>query len=129
MSCTKEKRSVGLTGQSPESNILAHSASIVRLRAILNSHNTIRRLFSAVALLALLFFATSIGEALHHHDTASADAHCQICHVSHQSVEKAANAQGAAAPELLGSLPVPQALSFIARLRVDLSGTRAPPSA
>ena len=82
-----------------------------------------------MALLGLLFFATSIGEALHHHDSASAENHCQICHLSYQSLGKAPSGQGASAPELLGSLPKPQSLSFFALPRRRQSSTRAPPTA
>jgi hypothetical protein len=95
----------------------------------LNSRNPIRNLLGAVALLSLLFFATSLGEALHHHDSNSPDTHCQICHLSHQTLEKTAQGQGAANPELIGSLQTPPVSCFLVHPPARLQVTRAPPSA
>ena len=88
-----------------------------------------RKVLVGAAVLALLFFASSIGEALHHHDSASPDYRCQICHVSHQSVEKTAQNQDASAPVLLGSLPAPATPVFVDSARIRLLPTRAPPTA
>jgi hypothetical protein len=89
----------------------------------------IRKVIGLTALLGLLLFATFAGEVLHHHDDASPDTHCQICHLSHQFLERVASDHRAASPELLGSLPAPQDPLFVVSLRTPLLGTRAPPSA
>jgi len=95
----------------------------------LNLKRTIRNVIGLTALLGLLLFATFAGEVLHHHDAASPDSHCQICHLSHQFLERVATGQRAASPELLGSLPAPQDPFFVINPRAPLLGTRAPPTA
>jgi hypothetical protein len=97
--------------------------------SFLSMRQTFRNLVGATALLALLLFATSAGEALHHHESTSPDAHCSICHLSHQSLEPAAHGQRVISAELVGSLPTPQDPLFVASPRSPLLATRAPPSA
>jgi hypothetical protein len=94
----------------------------------MNWRKAIRSLTVAIALAALFFFITA-GGILHHHDSASADAHCPICHLTHQTIEQSAQVQRVATPERLGPAPVPQDPSFVPSPLAPRVATRAPPSA
>jgi hypothetical protein len=89
----------------------------------------IRALVTAAALLAVLFFATSIGEACEawQHHECSANPNCPICHLDQQVVEWAAQGQCIAIPQRLGVAFNPPEPSFAPSLRRPLLITRAPP--
>ena len=90
---------------------------------------TIRTIVTLVALLALLLFTSALGEVFHHHQDPSADNHCQICHLSHQGIESAAQGHRLARPERVALLPTQQDTLFAFSFRAPLRATRAPPSA
>jgi hypothetical protein len=94
----------------------------------MNGRKAIRYLTVVVAIVALLFFVTA-GGILHHHNDASSEAHCPICHLTHQIIELAAQVQRVVAPERLGPAPQPPDPSFVAGPVAPLPTTRAPPSA
>jgi hypothetical protein len=97
-------------------------------RSGMNGRKLIRYLTVAAAIVALLFFVTA-GGILHHHNNASSEAHCPICHLTHQIVELSAQVQRVATPERLGPAPQPKDPSFVAGPIAPQPTTRAPPFA
>jgi hypothetical protein len=95
----------------------------------LNWKRPIRALVTATALLAVLLFATSVGEACEawQHHECSANPNCPICHLDQQVVEWAAQGQCIAIPQRLGVAFSPPEPSFAPSLRTPLLITRAPP--
>ena len=93
-------------------------------------NRTIRVLVTASALLAVLLFATAVGEACEawQHHECSANPLCPICHLNQQVAGSAAQAQCVFTPQRLGLAPSPQEPSFVPSLRAPLFTTRAPPS-
>src|SRR5260370_40555391 len=74
---------------------------------VLGRTRTIRTILSAAALLAVLLFATSLGEAIEawqHHECA-ANPTCPICHLGQQVAGSAEQGQGLASPQRLGEAP------------------------
>lgn len=94
----------------------------------MNWRRAIRFLAVATALIALLFFVTA-GGILHHHNNATSEAHCPICHLTHQTIELSVHVQRVATPERMGAAPLPQLPSFVPSLRAPQLATRAPPAA
>jgi len=90
-----------------------------------------RSLATATALLALLAFATEIGEAVEaaQHHVCAANPNCPICHLGQQVAGSAAQSQGVAAPERLGRASTQQDPRFDPYFRSPLLTTRAPPLA
>ena len=89
-----------------------------------------RAILSAAALLAILLFATSLGEAIEawQHHECSANPTCPICHLGQQVAGSAEQGQGLASPQRLGEAPSFPEPSFAPPLRASLLNTRAPPS-
>ena len=83
----------------------------------------------AAALLAVLLFATSVGEAIEawQHHECSANPNCPICHLDQQVAAWAAQGQRIAAPQRLGLAFSPPEPSFPPCLRTPLLISRAPP--
>lgn len=86
-------------------------------------------LLTAAALLAVLLFATSVGEACEawQHHECRANPNCPICHLDQQVVKRAANGQCVDVPQHLGAALAPSEPSFALYLRTPLLITRAPP--
>ena len=86
-------------------------------------------LVTAAALLAVLLFATSVGEACEawQHHECSANPNCPICHLDQQVAQWAGRGQSIATPQRLGAAFSPPEPSFDPCLRRPLLITRAPP--
>jgi hypothetical protein len=95
----------------------------------LNWKKPIRTLVTAAALLAVLLFATSLGEAFEawQHHECSANPNCPICHLGQQVAGSAAQGQYIASPQRLGVAPSIPDPFFAPLLRAPLLSTRAPP--
>lgn len=85
---------------------------------------------TAVALLAVMLFATSLGEAVEawQHHECSANPTCPICHLGQQVAGSAEQGHDIASPQRLGAAPSLPEPSFAPILRASLLTTRAPPS-
>ncbi|HKQ87547.1 MAG TPA: hypothetical protein VJS43_12365 [Candidatus Acidoferrales bacterium] len=75
------------------------------------------RILAVAVVLAVVALTT--GSLTHVHSTASSEANCQVCHVSH------ASAPGPSAPAVHVSIPV-ATLALIERVSADLAPLRAP---
>jgi len=85
-----------------------------------------RLLIVPVALLALLLVGTTLGAAWHHH-TGSSDATCQICHVTHQPIERPLAADRTPAFAVLGATPEPSDAEIAPTPVISRIPARAPP--
>jgi hypothetical protein len=94
----------------------------------MRSAKPIRCLVVPVALLALLLVAMTLGSVWHHHD-GSSDATCQICHLSHQPIERPLANDRAPVLALLGTAQEPQDTGLAPTPIVPRVPARAPPIA
>lgn len=81
-----------------------------------------------VALLALLLVAMTLGSVWHHH-AGSSDANCQICHLSHQPIERPLAVYRALTWAPVGPGPEPQDARVAPAPVVRRVPARAPPAA
>jgi hypothetical protein len=88
----------------------------------------IRFLAVPVALLALAAVAMMLGSVGHHH-AGSSDTSCQICHVSHQPIERPLATHRAPALALLGRAPEVRDAGLAPILAAQRVPARAPPVA
>ncbi|MGH9771151.1 MAG: hypothetical protein ACRD4Q_05565 [Candidatus Acidiferrales bacterium] len=93
------------------------------------NRKSIRRLLVPVALLALLVMATTLGGVWHHHDNASSEANCPICHLSHQPIVRPLAGDPAPALAPVGPGPEPRINEFAPGPVVHYVPARAPPFA
>jgi hypothetical protein len=96
---------------------------------LLKWKKSIRVLVTAAALVAVLLFATSAGEACEawQHHECSANPNCPICHLDQQVAEGAGQGQCISSPQRLGVAFCPPEPSFAPSFRTPLLITRAPP--
>jgi len=89
----------------------------------------IRALVAVAALVSVLLFATSAGEACEawQHHECSANPNCPICHLDQQVAEWAGQGQCISTPQRFGVAFCPPEPSFAPSLRTPLLITRAPP--
>jgi len=81
-----------------------------------------------VALLALVAVAMMLGSVWHHH-SGSSDTSCQICHVSHQPIERPLAAHRAPTLALLGPATEVRDAVLAPALAARREPARAPPAA
>jgi hypothetical protein len=93
-----------------------------------DTKKTLRGLQVALALLALLVFATVVVADIHHHDSAI-DSHCAFCHLSHQTVEQAETAEITTDLSTVASLPLPEDATLAFAPVFSSTASRAPPLA
>lgn len=87
-----------------------------------------RRIIFALLLGLLLVVATSAGNIWHHHNSATAESNCPICHLGHQAAEQPTVIQAAPVLFAVGSqTPVPEP-ALQAGPDVSVLASRAPPS-
>lgn len=81
-----------------------------------------------IALLALLLVAMTLGGVWHHH-RGSSETSCQICHLSHQPIERPLAAHRAPALAMLGPAPDAPDTGLAPSVIVRRLPARAPPAA
>jgi hypothetical protein len=97
-------------------------------REMLNG-KSIRCFVRPLALIALVLIATTIGSAWHHHQNTNSEDSCQICHLSHQPIERPLAAQRSQNLIPIGVRQEPLDYQFVPSSTDRRVPARAPPSA
>jgi hypothetical protein len=92
------------------------------------NRKSIRFCAGPLTLLVLLLLATTIGSAWHHHANSSSEDSCQICHLSHQPVERPVAAQRSHSLIPIGASQEPPDNELVPDLASRRVPARAPPS-
>jgi hypothetical protein len=95
----------------------------------MRGHRSTRCLIVAVALLALLVVATTLGGVWHHHANSSSEANCPICHLNHQPIERPLASNRTPTLASVGPGPEPRETDFAPSLIARRIPARAPPAA
>lgn len=88
----------------------------------------VRLAVTAMAVLMLLVFATTLGSVWHHHTTSS-EATCPICHLNHQPVQRPLTVSRAPQLEITRSSPDANVPETAPAPVIRRLAARAPPSA